>query len=271
MDRGYYAIIPANVRYDKDLTANAKLLYAEITALANEKGYCWATNGYFAELYGVSNRSIINWINNLEKQGYICTKNIYEEGTKNIKCRYIYLNNNPQTNGNNFHGVVKKSSEPSEKNFTGVVKKSSEPSEKNFTVNNKYNNTVNNKYNNPPISPRGENGGEVSKNKSKNKKVDDVLKEFDFLESDNEMIDALKEFEKMRKLVKKPLTARAMKLNINALMRLSQDRDERLAIINQSIQNSWQGFYELKNKQFNKTPYKQKNEDDDLPHCGIWL
>lgn len=37
----YYAIIPACVRYAK-IKANAKLLYGEITALANKTGECYA-------------------------------------------------------------------------------------------------------------------------------------------------------------------------------------------------------------------------------------
>ena len=36
--KNYYAVIPAEVRYAKNLKANEKLMYGELTALANEKG-----------------------------------------------------------------------------------------------------------------------------------------------------------------------------------------------------------------------------------------
>lgn len=70
----YYAVIPANVRYDKKLSANQKLLYGEITSLCNKTGECWATNDYFAKLYEVSKVSISLWIKNLVKQGYIISE-----------------------------------------------------------------------------------------------------------------------------------------------------------------------------------------------------
>ncbi|EPH86962.1 hypothetical protein D922_04470 [Enterococcus faecalis 06-MB-DW-09] len=89
--RSYFAIIPANVRYDKNLAANAKLLYGEITALANEKGYCWAGDRYFAELYDVSKTTIQNWLKSLVENGYITKEVIYREGTKEILSRYIRI------------------------------------------------------------------------------------------------------------------------------------------------------------------------------------
>lgn len=87
----YYAIIPADVRYDNNIPPNAKILYAEITALCNEKGYCWSSNDYFAKLYNVSKISISNWISKLEQNGYIETEIIYKEGTKQILNRYIKI------------------------------------------------------------------------------------------------------------------------------------------------------------------------------------
>lgn len=67
----YYAVIPANVRYCPDLKPNEKLLYGEITALCNQEGYCWASNKYFTDLYGVDQATVSRWIGNLITCGFI--------------------------------------------------------------------------------------------------------------------------------------------------------------------------------------------------------
>lgn len=91
----YYAVIPANVRYDKKLSPNEKLLYGEITTLCNKTGKCFASNRYFAELYEVEKETVSRWISHLEKQGYINSCIEYKENTKEIVNRYIQLNQYP--------------------------------------------------------------------------------------------------------------------------------------------------------------------------------
>ena len=98
----YYAIIPAKVRYAKELTPNAKLLYAEITALAQKDGSCWASNKYFSELYNVSTVTISRWVSSLVDNSFIIRKITYKKGTKEIDKRYLQLcsegiNNNDKT------------------------------------------------------------------------------------------------------------------------------------------------------------------------------
>ncbi len=112
----YYAIIPANVRYDSDISPNAKLLYGEITSLCNQKGYCWATNEYFSKLYGVSDRTIRNLLKQLNDKNYIKIE------IKDNQSRKIYIE---------FTRV--------EKNFLPPRKKISNEVEKNFLHNNKMN------------------------------------------------------------------------------------------------------------------------------------
>lgn len=87
----YYAIIPANIRYDEDLIQGAKLLYGEITALSNQKGFCWANDMYFANLYKVSKKTIQTWLKSLEVRGYLTREVIYKEGSNEIVSRYIRL------------------------------------------------------------------------------------------------------------------------------------------------------------------------------------
>ena len=89
----YYAIIPAEVRYSKKLTPNAKLLYAEITALCNMNGKCTASTQYFCNLYEVSRISIQKWLKILEDNNHIKRVNIYKQGSKEIETRVITLVN----------------------------------------------------------------------------------------------------------------------------------------------------------------------------------
>ena len=135
--KGYYAIIPASVRYDKRLPANAKLLYGELTALSNEKGYCWAGNDYFAGLYEVSKTSVSKWVSALRDTGYIEIQLEYAEGTKQILHRYIR--------------IVK---DPIEEKLNTPLRKVKDPIEEklivNSTVNNTYNNTMNKGRFTPP-------------------------------------------------------------------------------------------------------------------------
>jgi hypothetical protein len=67
----YYTVITADVRYDKNLSLLEKLLYAEIIALTNREGYCWASNQYFAELFDKNDKYISSKINHLAKLGYL--------------------------------------------------------------------------------------------------------------------------------------------------------------------------------------------------------
>jgi len=66
-------------------------MYAEITALSNATGECWATNRYFADLYGVTTGAVSKWIANLAKQGFVNRRVTYKEGSKQIEKRFVSL------------------------------------------------------------------------------------------------------------------------------------------------------------------------------------
>lgn len=64
--------------------------------------------------------------------------------------------------------------------------------------------------------------------------------------SNQDLQQALLEFVKMRKLIKKPLTDRALRLILSKLDTLASNDGEKISILNQSIVNNWQGVFPLK-------------------------
>lgn len=51
----------------------------------------------------------------------------------------------------------------------------------------------------------------------------------------------------MRKTIKKPMTTKALELLLRNLERLTNLEEEKIAILNQSIEHGWQTVYPLKN------------------------
>lgn len=86
---------------------------------------------------------------------------------------------------------------------------------------------------------------EEDKNNKKKKKS-----EFDiFIEEHTENLklkETIYEFIKMRKAIKAPMTSNALKLMLRKLDNISNNDDEKIEIINNSILNSWKGIFPLK-------------------------
>ena len=61
-----------------------------------------------------------------------------------------------------------------------------------------------------------------------------------------ELLEALEGFVEMRKRIKAPLTERALSLLLSKLDSLAQDEATKIAIVNQSVENSWRGVFPLK-------------------------
>ena len=230
----YFGILPANVRYDKKLKPMEKILYTEITALANSKGYCYATNSYFANLYDVHKNTAGTWINNLEKLGYIKSKIIYETGTKNVKERQLFI----------VTPINKKIDTYQQKDCDPINEKIDTPINEKIEDNNtRYNNI--NEYNKKEI------------NKEKKEKTErhftSIYQSEEFKETFNEFID-------MRKSIKKPATNKAIEMIIIKLEKVNNE-EQAIKMLERSIINNWQDVYEIKERGKNGSKnYKPNNK-----------
>lgn len=211
----YFGILPANVRYDKNLKPMEKILYTEISSLTNRDGYCYATNSYFSKLYEVHKNTVGTWINNLEKQGYIKTVLIYKKGTKEIIERRIYINQKIDTPINeNVDTSQQKDLEPINKKIDTPINENIE--ENNTSINNKINNI--------------------------------------YLYKSKEFLKAFSDFKTMRASRKEPLSKPGEDLILMKLYRLAGNNEQlAIEILNKSTISNWKDIFPLDEKQGGKS------------------
>ena len=134
MQPNFYAIIPADIRYSKELSMFQKLLYAEITALTQKDWFCWASNAYFAELYWKTPETISRVINDLAEKWFF--KIFIEKEKWNLRKIYIWeiwkaswkivktntIDKNSETIDKNVNSYWWKHQETIDKNVNKIIK-----------------------------------------------------------------------------------------------------------------------------------------------------
>ena len=136
--RSLYSVIPARVRDDHTLRPNAKLLYGELSALAQAEGYCWAWNAHLAEALGISKRTVEDLIKQLKDRGHIQLEVERDPESLEVLRRKIWICGPPGS-----------SVPPPPENGGRVPVKSGGPPRENGGENN----TSNNKLEDPPYNP----------------------------------------------------------------------------------------------------------------------
>lgn len=91
LQNNFYCIIQSDILFDKNLSSTEKLLYAYITSLTNEHGYCSIKNKHFAEKFNTTVKTIQRCLVNLKEKNYIFVQLILDKNTKEVIERRIYV------------------------------------------------------------------------------------------------------------------------------------------------------------------------------------
>lgn len=137
-EEAYFAIIPAIVMYDERLSMMERLLYGTITLLTKKDGYCYASNGYLANLYKCNESTITRHIGQLKKYGYLTVE------IKDNYQRKIYVNLPKEGDMQNCIGGYAKLHRGVCKNEEGVMQNCRDNNISQYYESNKKNKNINN-------------------------------------------------------------------------------------------------------------------------------
>lgn len=215
--------IPKKVWLDTRLNALEKIILTEIDSLDNGEKGCYASNEHLAEFCQCSKTKVSTAIRKLIDCGYIYVQN-FDGRKRELKSR---LSNFERQNIKNCKADIQ-----------------------NLKESNTDINTVNNTNNTLSKKER----------KSKSKSYDEQIAEYT---QNEDLQNALKAFLQMRSFIKKPMTEYALKLMLKKLDEIGNTDDAKIAILNQSITNNWQGIFPLKNKYTNQEKQPEKKYDQN--------
>lgn len=216
--------IPKEVWLDDRLNALEKVILTEIDSLDQGEKGCYASNEHLAKFCQCSERKVSEAISKL------------------IKCGYVYVQN--------FDGR-KRELRSRLAESARQTSKNCEADSQNLRQSNTYSNTFNNTVNKKERK---------NERKTQKKTYDEQIKEYTQSE---ELQNALKAFVQMRTFIKKPLTDYGLKLLLGKLSKLGKTDEEKIAIVNRSVEHNWLGFFSAKEEAGYRKPVKPENVTTD--------
>ena len=216
---------------DKSLKANTKILLLVLMTYENKEGFAYPSQPRLIEETGLSKNTLLKCLNELEEKGYI--KRVKEKGENN---KY-YINSSIKIDTGSSIKIDTTKEESSIKNDTrGSIKIDT------LEV----------------LS--------TSNKKEKENKKSNIDKIIEAYTKNDLLVEAIRDFIKMRSTIKKPLTDRALKGILNKLDTFASNDLDKVEILENSIMNCWQGVFELKNK---KVPTKVDTKNNNLVNPSI--
>lgn len=238
--------------YDVDMAlkygVEVAALYNKLEYLARyttrDDGYCWRTAEELEKEIGLSKKQQALAVKKLENAGLIYTKVTYIQGTqKRSKHFFVVGTSNPESYQTSLSEIPESDQMANTESYQTSL---SESAKSDFLYNN--NNTVINKHNN-------------IKERKKESSFDEILKDVE----NTDLKELYIEYIKMRKLIKKPMTDRALRMlmkKVNDLEPNSIDRQKKM--LENAIVSNWLSVYPLKDNGtygagYSKPSYSQQN------------
>ena len=216
---------------DKGLKANTKILLLVLMTYENKEGFAYPSQPRLIEETGLSKNTLLKCLNELEEKGYI--KRIKEKGENN---KY-YINSSIKIDTSTSIKINTSEDITSIKNDTrGSIKIDT------LEVLN------------------------TSNKKEKENKKSNIDKIIEAYTKNDLLVEAIRDFIKMRSTIKKPLTDRGLKGILNKLDTFATNDLDKVEILENSIMNCWQGVFELKNK---KVPTRVDTKNNKLVNPNI--
>lgn len=242
VNRDDYIVIQGWMVTELGLKGNDLMAYALINGFTREQNtYFTGSLQYVADWLNIERRSVTRTLKRLVEQDLLLKEETYVNGVKFCKYRAI----RPSEGCSQNEDTIDKMSP--DKNDIAIDKMSPN----NIDI---YTNTSNNINNNTNKLNTIFNNKEK---KHKNTIAQDLEKTVNEYTDNEELRQALREFIQMRKDLKSPIkTLNGFKRLLGTLNKLAPKAEDKIKIVNQSLDHEWKSFYELKT---NQLPYKNTN------------